>query len=136
MMMPYRSRKSRYLDSLWTEEEDRYLIRNLGKETYQEIGEALGRSAKSVRNRKDRLGLPSQFGMVRPDNGNYTPEEIHFLYDNHGKMTYKQMAKHLGRSTSSVSVKIFKLGFTHKKPPIVSTKIENNVLYFNDLLVN
>lgn len=88
-------------DKPWTTEEDEILKEWTG--TYVELGEKLGRSAMSVRNRYRRMqakglvGERAKTGSGRP----WTPEEDGELRGWQG--TDKELAAKLGRSEVSVS---------------------------------
>jgi hypothetical protein len=77
------------------------------------IGQRLGRSAQSAKERAARLGLP------RRSNTEYTAAENAQLLVLHAAgMSHAQMGKMLGRSPSSVSERCRRLDLPHRKPGV------------------
>lgn len=73
----------------WTQQEKQYLIDNIEKKTYQEIGNYLGRTVQSIRAKALELDvLPKDIV-----NGvKLKKEQIQFILANYDKMTDKQLA--------------------------------------------
>lgn len=96
--------KKRYY---WSEDDTNFLKENYLSMTYRQIAIALDKSKPSVDNKAKKLGLQK---VVDLNQKNYTDTEISFLKQNISKMTYKQMADSLGRTTMGIAAKCSNLG--------------------------
>ena len=115
----------------WTQKEKQYLIDNIEKKTYQEIGNHLGRTVQSVRAKALELDiLPKDIV-----NGvKLKKEHIQFILANYNKMTDKQLAIKFNVSETAIRD-------VRKKYNIKKTGNEVNgptyiELYVKDLLDN
>ena len=93
----------------WTSEEDDYLARNAHTSSLRDLGDALGRSRRSVEHRVQRLSLQRQ--TLR----RWTPEEdalirIHLLAG------LGAVAQRLDRNPTVVSERAKRLGLTFRVP--------------------
>jgi len=100
----------------WTEEELQFVKENMDKLAYKEIAEVLGRTEAAV---KRQVAIMRQLDpnlakhkkkMVKVTVKNaWTEEELQFVRENKGKMTYKEMSKILGRTVFGIKKQIAKM---------------------------
>jgi len=91
----------------WDEQEMCYLRANYGKTALKEIAATISRSRFSIYEKARELGLQSRiFGRGRK----WYNEEIRSLKGSYKEKSLRQIAKELGRSTSSVQLKATRLG--------------------------
>lgn len=91
----------------WTEEDDAYLIDNFSALTHEEIGEHLLRTTGAVSERARLLRKAGKLADPKKKNHKpWTEEEIQYLRDNHGKVSFKVMAETLDRTFGSVTSKV------------------------------
>jgi hypothetical protein len=109
--------KSRKKKNGWTDEELQFVKENMDKLAYKEIAEVLGRTEAAV---KRQVAIMRQLDpnlakhkkkMIKitiPKNG-WTEEELQFVRENKGKLTYKEMSKILGRTVPGIKKQIAKM---------------------------
>ncbi|EPG0533620.1 HTH domain-containing protein [Vibrio harveyi] len=99
----------------FSEQDNLFIIQNFTSMTQVEIAQYLNRSNTCIYNRIRKLkkqGLLSS----SPFNGvPYTSDEDVFIISNRGILSFEQVAKTLGRSSSSVSDRARKLGVSYTK---------------------
>ena len=88
----------------WTRTEEQELLRLESRYTEEELAKYLGRTIKSIRNKKTRLGINA--GKKR----RWTKKEEEQLEQMYGKKTYKEMMAELDRNHASISDKIRTMG--------------------------
>lgn len=93
----YRMRKLGLRRRRWTETEDRYLRKWVGKKSFVEIAGTLGRGHGSVRNRALRLGL-SYVHLAR----RWQPEEEQYLREHYAHSSRIEITRRLQRSWVAV----------------------------------
>ena len=86
----------------YSEEEEKFIIKNFKNMEFSEIADELERTTRGVRSKAGRMGL-----LKVPK---WSEDEEEFLKENYDRMTNRQIAKVLGRSKSAVDNKAFKLG--------------------------
>jgi DNA-binding transcriptional regulator YiaG len=87
----------------WTDKEVQILRKNIHL-TDVELGKLIGRSRDSVRGKRFAIGLRKRARKM------WSPNEVEYLRENHGKMTFQEMGRVLGRSVSSLQSKWARLG--------------------------
>lgn len=96
----------------WSEEEDKIIIENYGKLTYDQMAELLGgRSNQSIQHRRRKLGLTT----LKPEQASgrsWSKEESSILRENYGVLTYGEIQDLLPeyRSLGSIQQKIKRMG--------------------------
>lgn len=95
----------------WTKDEERYLAQRIQSDGVTQCAKALDRPESSVYHKMQRLSLR--------DSRWWTDEEIEYLNANHGKKTMREIARHLGRTTTAVQSRAIKYGLSKKNyyPP-------------------
>jgi hypothetical protein len=106
--------KSRKKKNGWTEEELQFVRENMDKLAYKEIAEVLGRTEAAVKRqvaimRQSDPNLAKHkkkmIKITMPKNG-WTEEELQFVRENKGKLTYKEMSKILGRTVPAIKKQV------------------------------
>ena len=94
----------------WTEEEINTIesLFKIGK-TYEEIGVIMNRSEWSVANTLRNLGYSYRIPKY------WKGSELKYLQENYKELSYKEIAKKLGRTEKAISAKIAELGYQKKK---------------------
>lgn len=102
----------------WTQQEEQYLIDNIGKYTLSAIANDLGRSYNSVLNKAKRLGIH------RPEDRRqfWTEDETMYLEHYYSKKSVEWIAMKLSRSQVSVKAKARKLGLNAYKSEYLCVK--------------
>lgn len=97
----------------FTDEEDKFILANVGKMTCTEMANHLGRKPASVVSRTITLGLREPNRIVT----RFEESEDLFIVGNAGKLSLQQIARELGRSSGSIWDRGRKLGvfFDRKK---------------------
>lgn len=88
----------------WTEEDIEFLKWNYETLSYEEIGDALGRSYESVRSKANKLKFPRKNG--------WTEDETRYLKENYSRTSIKEISYTLKKSEASVGAKAFSMGIT------------------------
>ena len=92
----------------WSAADEAFLLANSPRLSYAEIGAAVGRSAKAVKNKSLNLGL------LRPDPPRaFTSEEDAYIRENFATSPLADVAAHLGRHVESVRQRSRLLGLVH-----------------------
>ena len=88
---------------LWTDEEKRVLMRDYKTKGCAYVAVALNRSEKAVLNTAHKLGCSEKLEA-------WTRKEIEYLKANHGLISYRQIARDLGKTHNAVKAKRLRLG--------------------------
>lgn len=86
----------------WTPEEDAYLRENYIRQSYEEMGAAIGRAPGGV---QDRCYVLQLFAKK------WTDADVEYLENSWGDVAISTIAKKLGRSVNAVKLKAQRLGF-------------------------
>lgn len=98
----------------WTPEMDAILERYADKETREQIAKRIGMTKGAVIGRMRRLGLTGLSPMAPKP---WTQYEDDYLRENVGKMTQADIGRELGRESSSISIRLKKLGLRLDRAP-------------------
>lgn len=98
----------------WTPELDEVLAIYADKETREQIAKRVGMTKGAVIGRMRRLGLTGLSPMAPKP---WTQYEDDYLRENVGKMTQADMGRELGRESSSISIRLKKLGLRLDRAP-------------------
>lgn len=85
----------------WTPEEDAYLRDNYRRQSYDEMGAAIGRAPGGVQNRCFALQLYSK---------KWSGADVEYLQESWGKASIPEIAKKLNRSINAIKLKAGRLG--------------------------
>jgi len=105
--------KSQKKKNGWTAEELQFVRKNMDKLAYKEIAEVLGRTEAAV---KRQVAIMRQLDpnlakhkkkiiKITVPNA-WTAEELQFVRENKGKLTYKEMSKILGRTVPAIKKQV------------------------------
>lgn len=105
--------KSKKKNNVWTEEELQFVRENMDKLAYKEMAEVLGRTEAAVKRQaaKMRQSDPNLAKYRKKTIKTSVPnawkeEELQFVRENKGKMTYKEMSKILGRTVPAIKKQV------------------------------
>lgn len=73
------------------------------------LSDELNRSVGSVQTMAQKLKLPLEHALIK-----YTDEEVKYIKDNYGKLTAREIAYQLGRTTESIQNKVLRLRHENK----------------------
>jgi hypothetical protein len=95
----------------WTDEEIQFVIDNICNLSYKEMAKMLGRTEAAIRRkvadmRKTPMG---QVRVAKLRKNGWTDEECQFIWENKGKLTYKEMGEILGRTASAVKNQLIRM---------------------------
>ncbi len=102
---------------LWTEDEVNFVKENMGKMTTAKIAEAIGVSEKSIYKKTERIRASlktakltrSEINKQNREGTRWTQDQVNYLIDNYDKENVKNLSKKLGKTTGSVSGKLWYL---------------------------
>lgn len=111
-----RSKKVDRSNKVWTKDEEQYLTDNYKFKRNNVLARELGRTARSVSEKANRMGLKKM--SIRSERKNkwdrvkraWSDKEERFLIENFGSMETIEMAFNLNRTTSSIRSKIENMG--------------------------
>ena len=87
----------------WAQEESEYLINNSHKSAF-ELSKEMGRGISTIRQKQIDLGIR------KPQNKNWTKEEINYLYKYGETKTCRELSKTLHRHPKAINAKARRLG--------------------------
>lgn len=89
----------------WRQDEIEFVVENYGEITISEIAYHLGRKVWSVYGKIKQLDLPRK----HPQNTRWTPEMDRIIVDNHGRLTYQEIADILQLDLRKVTNRVYEL---------------------------
>ena len=96
----------------WSEDEVQFLKENFGKMSISELANLIGTTEKSVKRKIEYAKLKNTRSYINKLNSlaeRWTPEEVNYLKEHYGKESFKEIASNIGKSTGSVSGKVWYL---------------------------
>jgi biotin operon repressor len=102
----------------WTDEERQYLIDNVMKMTYEQIGHKIGRSEGAVKDQWDKLKQKNPKLRKYNKKAKWTDEMDKYIMDNMATMRNEEIAKGLGMNTTTIASRLQEL--RRKYPEICS----------------
>jgi hypothetical protein len=93
-----------------TAAEKKWVIRNLGKISYQNMGDDIGVSAQTIQQIAHANGY-----RPRPHMRPWSDQDYAYLRENYGKMTAREIAVHLDRTIPTVRTLAGNMGLTKKR---------------------